>query len=46
MLDKVVMLAGLAKLIEKFDLNDGSSKHGNTLRASVGENCVLKINLK
>lgn len=45
-LDRVLMLVGLVKLISNFALKDGSSKQGNALLASVGENWVLASNLK
>lgn len=41
MLDTVVRETGLAMLILKIDLNDGSSKQGKPLLASIGENWVL-----
>lgn len=46
MFDREDILAGLAILTTKVALKEGSSKHGKALRASVGENCVLTINLR
>lgn len=46
MFDSEDILAGLAMLMTKVALKEGSSKQGKALRASVGENCVLTINLK
>lgn len=40
------ILFGLARLILNFDLKIGSSKQGNALLASVGENCVLSTVLQ
>lgn len=45
MLDKVLIFEGRAMLIVNLALNDGSSKQGKALLASVGENCVLAIHL-
>lgn len=46
MLDKLIMVAGLAMLMVKRALKKGSSKHGKALLASVGENWVLAAFLK
>lgn len=46
MLESDDKLDGLARLIVNFALKEGSSKQGNALRASVGENCVLTIDLR